>query len=267
MNTLTATLSSILVAALLLTPVLDANAKKKKGPKPEKSLMLEYNQDVTPEVIFGDGNTQGFFTTGRKNGVEVALRAKIRFPKTSPTLSVSPGDGTYILPVGHACDIEGPGGKSFSWVDWPLCLATPKWNYEWSVNTDYDYSTGLKVDAFVYELGLDSDPSSKTKFTVFDNISPSPPVAPAFDHAMGDNGTLNGGGDASPVSYLTNIATKNVAQNSWNYEFFNNLGTSLEHFDPSVPGEYTIYLKVKEPGSKGKTVAESRITVLVTAAP
>jgi hypothetical protein len=266
MNTLTATLSSILVAALLLTPVLDANAKKKKGPKPEKSLMLEYNQDVTPEVIFGSGNTQGFFTTGRKNGVEVALRAKIRFPKTSPTLSVSPGDGTYILPVGHACDIEGPGGKSFSWVDWPLCLATPKWNYEWSVNTDYDYSTGLKVDAFVYELGLDSDPSSKTSYTVFDNITPSL-VAPAYDHAMGDNGTLNGGGDASPVSYLTNIATKNVAQNSWNYEFFNNLGTSLEHFDPSVPGEYTIYLKVKEPGSKGKTVAESRITVLVTAAP
>jgi hypothetical protein len=30
------TLTSLTVAALLLAPVLDANAKKKKGPKPEK---------------------------------------------------------------------------------------------------------------------------------------------------------------------------------------------------------------------------------------
>jgi hypothetical protein len=259
MKTLTATLSSILVAALLLTPVLDANAKKKKGPKPEKSLMLEYNQDVTPDVIFGSGNANGWFTTGRKNGVEVALRAKIRFPKTSPTLTVSPGDGTYNLPTGDAC----PG---YGFAPAPLCLATPKWNYEWSVNTDYCCSTGLKVDAFVYELGLDSDPSSKTSFTVFDPISPTL-ITPAYDHAMGDNTTGNGGGDDNIFNYLGNISILNVAQNSWNYEYDNNHGTSLEHFDPSVPGEYTIYLKVKEPGDKGKTVAESRITVLVVAAP
>ena len=97
---------------------------------------------------------------------------------------------------------------------------------------------------------------------MFDNISPSL-VAPAWDHSLGDNFTTDAT-DVTDVSltYETTLGAWNVAQNSWNYEFFNNLGTSLEHFDPTVPGEYTIYLKVKNPAD-GKVVAESSILVLV----
>jgi hypothetical protein len=112
MNTLTATLTSILVAALLLTPVLDANAKKPKkpkDPKPGKSLMLDYDQDVTPDVIFGSGNANGFFTTGQKNDVEVGLRAKRRFPPENPTGAHSNADGTYSFLAGNACGETLPG--------------------------------------------------------------------------------------------------------------------------------------------------------------
>jgi len=53
----------------------------------------------------------------------------------------------------------------------------------------------------------------------------------------------------------------NEVQNSWNYEFFNNPGTSLAFFDPPVDGNYVVYLKVIKNGRK--TVAESRIQILV----
>jgi hypothetical protein len=249
-------LSSLTVAALLLTPVLDANAKK--GPKGPKGPMLEFDQYVTPnldgELLFGDGNLNGFFTTGRKNGVEVGLRAKIRFPAPAdPDSFISNGDGTYNLPA---------GAKSLAFGD----RVTSLWSFDWSVNTDYLGTTTKKLSDFVYELGMDSDPSSKTDYTVFDNISPIYPFVPFWDHAMGDNSTTN----ATRIIDVTlgygplSLTTLNIAQNSWRYNFFTAIGTSLETFDPTVPGEYTIYLKVKDPG-KGKTVAESRIIVLVSA--
>jgi len=58
-------------------------------------------------------------------------------------------------------------------------------------------------------------------------------VALAWDHAMGDNSTAKGGGVSSFPGYVTNLLTMNVAQNSWNYEFFTAVGTSLGNsFDP-----------------------------------
>ena len=40
---------------------------------------IEFDQDVTPDVIFGTGNDNGAFTTDRRNGVEIGLRGKLRF--------------------------------------------------------------------------------------------------------------------------------------------------------------------------------------------
>ena len=70
---------------------------------------------------------------------------------------------------------------------------------------------------------------------------------------------------ADPLTYMSLLSTKNVAGNSWHYEFFNNLGTSLEHFNPALDGKYKIYLEVIDPtkGKKGKTVAMVEIEVIV----
>jgi hypothetical protein len=252
------TILCIAITALLLTPTFDVNAKKPKKPK---GAQLEFDQDVTPTVggtvIFGNGNSNGFFTTGRKRGVEVGLRAKIRFPASAnPDGTISNGDGTYNLPA---------GARSGSFAH----RLTALWSFDWTVNTDYLSSSGMKLSDFVYELGMDSDPSSKTSYTSFDPISTSL-LVPCWDHAMGDNSTEEtlppptGDRNVSPcLSYASDLELSNVAQQSWRYDFFVGLGTSLEFFDPSVPGEYTIFLKVKDP-VKGKTVAESKILVLVT---
>ena len=53
--------------------------------------LVEYDQNVTNNTIFGSGNANGSFTTDRRNGIEVGLRAKI---PDSGTI-YSNGDGTY----------------------------------------------------------------------------------------------------------------------------------------------------------------------------
>lgn len=244
-------LSSVLSLSAIGALCVSAGAS---GQPPTKQT-VEFDQNVTPEVIFGTGNDNGSFTTDRRNGVEVGLRAKLRFP--SENVFNSNGDGTYSFAAEDACSEGG-----FGFAPHPLCLATPVWSLEWSVNTDVDGTTGQVLSDFVYELGMDANPGHQTDFTKFDPITPSL-IAPLPDHALGNNGAVNGGGTvaANPAEYQLLLDTLNVAQNSWNYEFFNNPGTSLESFDPAVPGNYAIYLRVMDPAS-GQTVAEGRIQVL-----
>jgi len=215
---------------------------------------LEFDQLITPEAIFGSGNINGSYTVHRNDGVEVGLRVKQRFPAAA--LFNSNGDGTYSFSAGSAC----PG---FGFAPFPLCLATPVWNFEWSVNTDYDGSSGLKLNDLRYELGMDADPRRGTAFTVFNPIAPSL-VAPAWDHSLGTNATANGAGleFPNPATYPGALAANNVAQNSWNYEFYNNPGTSLASFDPSVPGNYAIFLRAIDP-ARNRVVAQTVIQVLV----
>lgn len=209
-----------------------------------------FDADVTPDVIFGSGNANGSFTVIRNNGVELGLRIKQRFPTPSGTYN-SNGDGTYTFPAMHAC----PG---FGFAPYPLCLATPVWNFEWSINTDYEGFTDAVLSDFSYELGMDANPGKPADFTVFDPIAVSL-VAPGFDHAIGDN---SGFFSDDPATYASNIGFYNVAQNSWNYEFFNNLGTSLAFFDPSVPGTYDIYLRARSMISNAE-VATVSVRVIV----
>ncbi len=221
------------------------------------SSALEFDQDATPDVIFGTGNENGGFTTDRRNGVEVALRVKRRFPAPMEEY-FSNGNGTYSPPIGDAC----PG---YGFAPFPLCLATPFWSFDWSVNVNFDESTSKHISDYTYELGMDADPSRRTKFTRFDPITPTLPD-PASDHEFGDNSSMDSGMQATDVaSYLMLLDTKNVAQNSWNYEFFNEQGTSLTAFDPSVDGNYIIYLRVlkKKGWGKRRIVAQSVIQVLV----
>ena len=58
---------------------------------------IEFDQDVTPDVIFGSGNLNGKFTTDRNKGVEIGLRGKLRHNATGAAENTfnSNGDGTY----------------------------------------------------------------------------------------------------------------------------------------------------------------------------
>ena len=46
---------------------------------PSAQAVTEFDQDITPDVIFGSGNANGSWTTERVSGLEIGLRAKLRF--------------------------------------------------------------------------------------------------------------------------------------------------------------------------------------------
>ncbi len=210
---------------------------------------LKFDQDVIPEVIFGSGNLNGAFTTDQRNGIETGLRAFLRFNDMGMPENTfnSNGDGTYSFAAGQAV------GQS---------AQTAVWSFDWTMNTDFNsvLSNSLVLSNLSYELGLDGDPSLATDFLTFEPIIPSAMV-PFFDHAIGDNTTINGGGTSAgnPVDYQMLIDNNNVAQNSWRYSFF--LSGALENFDPTVDGTYTIYLQARD--AQGVLVNRSQIQILV----
>ena len=215
------------------------NASRQPGP---------FDQDVTPDTIFGSGNTNGSFTVDRQDGVELGLRGKLRYPPSN--IFNSNGDGSYTFNTG-----PGTGAPPNS-----------EWSFEFSVNTDYDGSSGLLVGDLTYEIGMDNDPGAGADYLSFDPISvgtvlpyvPLPPPIPFWDHSMGDNSTAAGMGVEAPdaPTYLSYLATYNVAQNSWRPTFYQN--TTPFSWDGDVPGTYEYYLAAF---SGGTEVARTAITI------
>ena len=209
-----------------------------------------YDQDITPDVIFGSGNGNGSFTVDRQNGVELGMRGKQRFPTAG--IYNSNGDGTYTFHTGS-------GTASFP---------KSEWSFDFTVNTDYDGSSGWKVGDLTYEIGMDNDPGAGTDYLVFDPIAvdslipyvPAEPPVPFWDHSMGDNGTANGGGleAGDAMTYMTYLATYNVAQNSWQPTFYQNY--AQYSWDPDVPGRYEYYLAAFDGSTE---VARTAITLVV----
>ena len=202
--------------------------------------------DVTPDdIYFGNGNANGSFTvatgtygTGDNAPVlELGLRGKLRFNASGAPENTFHYDGTdtYTFQAGPATGGFGP--------------TTPVWSFEWSVNTDRDYPDSTTralspLNALTYVLRVDGDPTAGTDFTdVFDPIN-----VPFADHGVGTNsGEASGSEDVLAYSGL--VGSNNVAQNSWNYEFFNELSDApnpyleqLAGFDPNVNGTYRIEL-------------------------
>jgi len=198
------------------------------------ALALSFDQNITPDVIYGSGNANGGWTVDRQNGVELGLRAKLRFDTANQPQNVfnSNGDGTYDYVAGQ----PPAGGFSFA----PNSPSTAIWNFDWSVNTNFDGSTSLNLDDLTYVLSIDFDPGVvATNFLSFDPINIA---SPNFgDHAIGTNATGNGGGTvaADRPAYLVLLANNNVAQNSWNMEFFD--GGSFP-FDGNDVGTYDFVL-------------------------
>jgi len=211
-----------------------------------------FDANVTPDVIFGSGNSNGGFTVDRANGVELGLRAKIPFVGTRN----SNGDGTYSYSIAEQEAAPDSGS----------CPAVGGcWNFEWTINTDYLGSSGVKIGDLTYMLQLDFDPSQATDFLVADPVTPGvPPLfAPFFDHSIGNNTTANGAGveavDAS--TYASLIASNNVLQQSWRHAFFPIHPTLT--YDPTVDGTYDVVLTAFN--SSGSVVASTSIQVIIGA--
>jgi len=210
-----------------------------------------FDQNVTSNVIYGSGNTNGEFTTRRGNGLELGMRGKQRF-NVPANVFRSNGDGTYTFEAVAATSGAG-------WIT----AATPIWNFDWSVNTDYDGSSGKTIDDYTYEIGLDFDPGAGTNYLTFDPITPSGP-APYWDHSIGTNATPQGGGTEAgdAPTYAGLIAANNLAQNSWNMEFFND--APFNTFDPTVPGRYEFYIAAFDGNGE---VMRSSMTMIVANGP
>jgi len=204
---------------------------------PATAGALSFDQNVTPDVIFGSGNANGSFTVDQNGGVELGLRAKIPFVGTTN----SNGDGTY----------------SYS-----LAEANPAWNFDWTVNTDFDNSSGLMIDDLTYLLGIDFDPTAATDFLAFDPVTPTVST-PFFDHSIGTNATPNGGGTEAgdAATYAALIANNNVLQQSWRHAFFPFHPTLT--YDPTIDGTYDVFLKAFD--SSGAQVAGTNIQVIIGA--
>ena len=231
------------------------SSRRQNGRRRVKKDEVLFDQDATPNAIFGDGNTNGFYTCTREDGIELCLRAKIRYPVAlNPTAAESNGDGTYNMNTGTPAPVSLP----IETLTEVLNLKTFKWNFEWSINTNFDGSTEFKLlDVTHFEIGMDCDPSCDATFTVVNPFDvpkyiadlpentkqQDPPIFP--DHSFGDNGTQEGDGlEPEDLDELWEfLETKNVAQNSWNFGFFNNPGSCLVYADPSAQGTYTIYMK------------------------
>ncbi len=212
------TLAAVAVAILMIALTTLANAA------------IMFDQNVTPDVIFGSGNANGSFTVDQNNGVELGLRAKQRFPPAD--IFNSNGDGTYSFPA-------GAGGSG---------SPTPLWSFEWSVNTDFTDPVTRELNDLTYLLEIDFDPGVGTNFLSFDPITPGsvipwtiPIPVPFFDHDIGNNSTGNGGGtEGTLANYAGLLAANNVAQNSWRMDFFDE--APFNTFNPTVDGTYDFVL-------------------------
>ena len=201
---------------------------------------LFFDQNVTNNVIFGSGNANGSFTVDRNQdlGLELGLRAKSRFP-ASGTYN-SNGDGVYVF---GAPGTGQPNNRSV-------------FNFEFSVNTNYNQSSQKTIGDYDYELFIDYDPSESIgNLVTFDPFN-----LPYADHSFGDNGTGNGGGQvaADPSEYAGFLSTKNLAQQSWNLGFF---GTSTDGFSNGGGDQvYSIWLNARDKVT-GALVGQTAITV------
>ena len=101
-----------------------------------------YDQNVTGNVIFGSGNDNGAFTVDRSNGIELGLRAKLRFNESNLPENTfnSNGNGTYSF----SADTP-PVGFGFA----PNAPTTPVWSFEWSINSNFDGSSGYFLNSLM----------------------------------------------------------------------------------------------------------------------
>ncbi|MBV7255187.1 hypothetical protein KCG44_00160 [Pacificimonas sp. WHA3] len=190
--------------------------------------------NVTPDVIFGSGNANGSFTGTVNDGVELALRGKLRYDSNGQPQNTFnyDGDSSYFFTnIGNAV----PANRAV-------------FNFEFSINTDVDGLSGRTLDDLTYALSVDTDAGAGTNFFTFD------PCALLVDNALGNNST--GNGDGTPGACAG--SGLNVAQNS------QNLGFGYTPNDPRAAGQYTFSLSAFD---GQQLIGTTTIDVFVDASP
>src|ERR1700754_379643 len=135
-----------------------------------------HDTNVTNNVITGSGITNGGFTVDQANGVEVGLRARTRFPVPLNDFPNN-GAGTFgDFPAGGF----GPG----------FLNQTASWAIDFSINSDYLGTSGIKLNGYTYVLEFDTDPSAAVLYS----FQADPINVPYADHDLGDNSTGQGAG-------------------------------------------------------------------------
>lgn len=201
---------------------------------------LMYDANVTNNAIFGGGNINGSYTVLQEEGIELGIRGKLRHNASGAPENTfnSNGDGTYSFDAGVAPTQSAP---------------TAVWSFEWSINSDFDGSTGNNLDAYLFELIVDSDAGTGVTPIVYDLFDGY------FDHSIGTNATAQGAGveaaSGDVTGFQTLAANNNLAQNSWKAHWFFGAG-----FDPTLDGTYDISLRAS---SNGQTVAMNTIQIIV----
>ena len=193
--------------------------------------VISYDQNVTPGVIFGSGNANGYFAVDdtTTDGLELGMRAKVRYQG----IYNSDGLGTYTF----ANTVPNPA-KPFYGV----------WNVEWSINTDANGNSGLMLNDYTYDMTITS--SKGTLLTGFDVINASD-----YDHSIGDNTTtqLTDFIRTDAADYANLIDNYNVAQQSWQPVWF---GIA---FDPTDNETYDFTLSAYDGAA---LAAQTSITVI-----
>jgi hypothetical protein len=200
-----------------------------------------FDQNVTNAVIYGGGNTNGAWTVDAQNGIELGLRAHVRYDVADDqpkNVFNSNDDGTYS----HAAGAPASNPNR------------ARWNVDFSINSNFDGS-GQNLDTLSFFLLIDHNPTAATSFVSIDLFNQY------YDHSFGTNAT--GEGDGTEAIDLAGFdvlrANNNLAQNSWNMDFFD---PALFAFDPTADGTYSFILQ----GFRGRTLlAQTNIDVIVGA--
>lgn len=170
---------------------------------------------ITPDIIFGSGNTNGSFTVTNtelsfpsnpiSGNIELGLRAKLRYDASGSPQDIFNYDGvdTYSFDLANG---NPPPNRAM-------------WNYEWSVNVEGLKANGdqVTIPQLVESGGrlvleYDTDPGAGTAFSEYDLF--------ARDAYFGTDATANGDGTYANVFADDSIPLgSTVAQNSVNYGF------------------------------------------------
>jgi len=184
---------------------------------------------VNPGVIFGSGNANGDFTIATGGGIELGLRAKRRYNSAGVPDGVTNYDGVDSYTFNPA-NGNPPANRAM-------------WNFEFSINSDVAGTTGSNLAAFTYELAMFTVGADGTDIN--DALAFDPINTLYADHSIGDNSTTSATDSiaTNATNYADLITNNNVAQNSWNYGFFNGAGSgALEGINPAAKGTYIVRL-------------------------